>query len=106
MDTGEVDKGSEEMNQQIAAIQKGIKYGLGVAFAGAVLCLLLMIPVAAMYSEPMEEASRGLEFATLFVVSIVVPLAGIAILGAGLYWMIPLYIRYRREKEAREELFP
>jgi ABC-type spermidine/putrescine transport system permease subunit II len=106
MDTDETAKGDEEMNQQIATIQKGIKYGLGVAFAGAVLCLLLMVPVAVMFRDRMEEASRGPGFTTLFAVSIVVPLAGIGILGVGLYLLVPLYMRYRHAKQAPEELFP
>lgn len=99
-------EGDEEMNLQIATIRKGIRIGLGVAFAGALLCLLMMAPVAFMFGDRVEQASRESEITTLFVLSIVVPLAGIGILGVALYLLVPLFIRYRQERRAQEELFP
>jgi hypothetical protein len=104
-ETEEFDEETEKMEKQIGMIQQGIKYGLGVAFAGALLCLVIMVPVAVMAGTSIEE-SDGLNPTALIIVSVVVPFAGIGVLGFGLYKLIPLYMRYRRTKRPQEEMFP
>ena len=100
------DEETEKTERQIRIIQQGIKYGLGITFAGAVLCLIIMIPVAVMAGPSIGESPGGISPIALIIVSMVVPFAGIGVLGFGLYRLIPLYIQYRRTQRPHEEMFP
>lgn len=102
----ETEKPVEVMEKQIGLIQTGIRYGLGIAFVGALLCIVVMLPVFVMFGTSLGESTRELSLPILLVVSVAVPLAGIGVVGAGLYRVIPLYIRYRYSKRPPEDLFP
>jgi hypothetical protein len=107
MATDESEGRNEIMEEQIRLVKKGIKYGLIIAFAGALLCILLMLPVFMLVGEPTEGFPGAPRFATIvFIVSMLVPLGGIGILGLALYKLVPLYIRYRRSRQPDEEMFP
>ncbi len=108
MATNESEERDEVVEKQIRLVQRGIKYGIGIAFAGALLCVLLMFPVFFMLrvngGTPRSDAPS---FTTVvFIVSIVAPLGGIGILGLALYKLVPLFIRYRRSRQPDEEMFP
>ncbi len=107
MATNESEERDEVVEKQIRLVQRGIKYGIGIAFA-ALLCVLLMFLVFFMLRVnggiPRSDAPS---FTTVvFIVSIVAPLGGIGILGLALYKLVPLFIRYRRSRQPDEEMFP
>ena len=107
MVTNETEERNEVMEKRIGLIQQGVKYGLGIAFAGALLCVGLMLPVVVLFISPPGESPDGAGLTSLvFIVSLVVPLAGIAVLGVGLYRLIPLYIQYRHTNRLDEDMFP
>ena len=107
MSTNEFEERDETMEKQIELVQKGVKYGVVIALAGALTCVMLMIPVYLLIGGPSGDSSGGLDFVTLtFIVSVAAPLAAIGVLGFALYKLIPLYIQYRRANRPDEDMFP
>jgi ABC-type Na+ efflux pump permease subunit len=107
MAPNESEKRDEVVEKQIRLVQRGIRYGLIIAFGGALLCILLMFPVFMLLGESTEGFPDAQSFVTtIFIVSMLVPLGGIGILGLALYKLVPLYIRYRRSRQPDEEMFP
>ncbi len=106
MDNRKIEERGVVLDNRTRLIQQGIKYGMVVALGGGILCMLIIIPVMWAFLIPESSAGSGIVSLPIILAGLLVPFAGMGILGMGLYKLIPLYIQYRHEQEADEDMFP